>query len=195
MKFNNNLTQYALKHNLHVEYFIWVYLRSLNDTGLHNVSDLNHPKITQSSMKRKLKNNIFFSISNEKIILHSAKSFPLGRRYFSCDFIELNKFARKLAHGSGNLIKGWNSTTIKYLLICIIACQYGDERPYALHLIKEDTNCSVTTIQRALKSLFVDRIFVQQALPSQRSYYLGKKLISFSPNFNKMLIGKTYTKK
>ena len=84
---------------------------------------------------------------------------------------------------------------IKYLLICIIACQYGDEKPYALQLIEEDTDCSITTIQRALKGLFVDRYSVQQIEPSQRSYYQGRKLISLSPNYNKILIGKVYTKR
>ena len=196
MKINAEMANYALKHNLHVELFIWCYLKSVNDSGFHTINDFKKCKINFSSIKRKLKSNLFFSVANNKIFLKSIKKMELnlGKRTFICEIDELNKFARKVAHGSGNLIKGWNSTTIKYLMICVVACQYSDEKPYALKLIAQDTGCSITIIQRALKNLFVERWFTEQMKESGRSYYSGKKLLNFSPNYYKLNIGSYFVK-
>lgn len=191
MKINSKMAKYALKNNLHVELFIWCYLKSINKNGFHTIKDFAKCNIVQSAITRKLKNNEFFSVSNDKIFVKSLSklSIDLGTRTFRCEIEELNKFARKTSHSSGELIKGWNSTTIKYLMICIVACQYSEEKPYALDLIAKDTGCSVSVIQRALKNLYVEKWFNQQTKDSGRSYYSGKKLLNFSPNFYKLNIG------
>ena len=191
------MAQYALKNNLHVELFIWCYLKSTNNSGFHSIKDFDKCRINFSSIKRKLKSNVFFTVSNDKIFLKSLKNMPvsLGKRTFFCNSEDLNKFPRKLAHGSGKIIKEWNSTTIKYLMICLVACQYCGEKPYALKLIAEDTDCSITIIQRALKNLYVEKWFKEQIQDSGRSYYSGRKLLNFSPNYYKLNIGSFFAKK
>jgi hypothetical protein len=197
IKINASMAQYALRNNLHVELFIWCYLKSINNSGFHSIDDFTECKINKLAIVRKLKSNVFFSVANGKIFLKSLKNMPtsLGKRTFFCDIEELNKFPRKLAHGSGKIIKEWNSTTIKYLMICLVACQYSGDKPYALKLISEDTGCSITIIQRALKNLYVEKWFQEQIQESGRSYYAGKKLINFSPNFYKLNIGSYFAKK
>lgn len=197
MRIDAEMAKYALKHDLHVEFFIWCYLKSINNSGFHTFKDFEKCKINHSAIKRKLKSNIFFTVSNGKIFVKSLKNLPigLGKRTFFCQIEELNKFARKIAHGSGSLIKGWNSTTIKYLMICVVACQYSSEKPYALKLIADDTGCSITIIQRALKNLFVEKWFKEQTKDSGRSYYAGKKLLNFSPNYYKLNIGSYFVKR
>jgi hypothetical protein len=197
IKINSGMAQYALKNNLHVELFIWCYLKSINNSGFHSIKDFDGCRINNSSIKRKLKSNVFFSTSGDKIFLKSLKNMPtsLSKRTFFCEPEDLNKFPRKLAHGSGNIIKEWNSTTIKYLMICLVACQYSGEKPYALKLIAEDTGCSITIIQRALKNLYVEKWFQEQIQESGRSCYCGKKLLNFSPNYYKLNIGSYSAKK
>jgi hypothetical protein len=192
LKFNINLIQYALKYNYHVEYFIWVYLRSLNQNGLHDISALDNYKLHKSTIKRKLKDNIFFKVNKSKIILSSEKklNIELSKKEFTVDFHEISLFANKNATQSGNSIKGWNSTLIKYLLICIYSCQYDFERPYALNLIEEDTYISASTIQRAIKVFAIEKKFIKQEKFSSRSYAFRDSWHCFSPNFYRMPVGK-----
>lgn len=196
MKINTEMAKYALQNNLHVELFVWCYLKSLRNDGCHDISVLDQPKFLKSSFQRKLVDNPFFSVANGKIYVKSLKNLPcnLGLRNFICDISELNKFPRKKSHSSDRTIKEWNSTTIKYLMICVVACQYKDEKPYALKLISEDTGCSITIIQRALKNLFVDRWLNIQTKSTMRSYYQDKKQVNLSPNYYNFLLGKYFVK-
>lgn len=194
MKFNSSYAQYALKNDLCVEYFIWVYLKSFGDSGCHCFDDLKDLRINRSTLKSKLKTNPFFAVSGSRIFVKSTSKIPVkkGRYYYTCDLCELKKFARKNSTTSDKIIKGWNSTLIKYLMICIFACRFEYRKPYALHLIAEDTGCSISTIQRALKNLFVERSLKMQDKDSPRSYMRGKDWINLSPNYNKLLIGKMF---
>jgi hypothetical protein len=195
MKFNYSLIQYALKQNLHVEYFIWSYLRDLNQNGFHDLNSLSHKKIHKSTVLRKSKDNIFFKVRNNKIILTGEKKLNiyLSRKEYIADFDSLSLFANKNAAISGSPIKGWNSTIIKYLLISIFASQYNFDRPYALSLIEEDTHISISTIQRALKVFAVEKTFIKQEKYSSRSYFYNNDIVSLSPNFYRMPLGKTRT--
>ena len=192
MKLNISIIQHALKYNLHVEYFIWVYLRSLNQNGFHSINSLEHKKIHKSTIKRKLKDNLFFKVCGDKIILTSEKKLNIyiSKKEYVANFRDLTLFANKNASISGNPIKGWNSTTIKYFLISVFASQYGLNRPYALTLIEQDTYTSISTIQRALKVFAVDRTFFQQEKYSSRSYFYKNGIVCLSPNYYQMPVGK-----
>lgn len=194
MKFNNAFCLYALNNDYYVEYFIWVFLKTKGLSGAHDVSDLDGLNICKSTLKRKLKDNPFFSVSKGKIYLRSTSKLPVkkGKFYFNCEINELNKFARKNSTTSSRIIKGWNDTLIKYLMICILSCKYGEKKPYALQLISQDIKCSISTIQRALKNLFVERIVKQQEKDSPRSFMYQKSWVNLSPNYNKILIGKMF---
>ncbi len=187
--YNVKLTQYALLNNLHVEYFIWAYLRSLNKSGCHQIDDLFELNICKSMLSSKLKNNPFFQYADGNIILNSRSKFKSdsGRRRYKLEKEELARFPIRLSTNK-KIIKHWNATTIKYFLICLIGCQYEDNKPYALTLISEDTGCSVSTIQRALKSLFVNRYNKEQDADSPRSYKYRGKEINLSPNYNQLLL-------
>lgn len=194
MKFNNSYAQYALRNDLCVEYFIWVYLKELNDSGCYTINDCGELGINKSTLKSKLKTNPFYVVSGGRIFTKSTHKLPVkkGRYYFTCDLSELNKFARKNSTTSNKIIKGWNSTLIKYLMICVFACRFEDKKPYALQLISCDTGCSVSTIQRALKNLFVERSLKVQEKDSPRSYMKERDWVNLSPNYNKLLIGKMF---
>jgi len=196
MKFDVDLCKFALKNNLHVEYFIWVYLRNLNSSGLHDLDFPCAKKISKSCFKRKLKDNVFFKISQNKILLTSSKDLPhsLKQKTYKFSLDELNLFARKNSTTSDKLIIGWTSTNIKYLLICLVGCQYDSKKPYSLSLISQDTSYGISTIQRALNSLFVHKFKTVQAKPSPRSYYYEKKIVNLSPNYNQLLLGKNSLK-
>jgi hypothetical protein len=196
MEFNISLCKFALKNHLHVEYFIWSYLRTISSCGFYDISVLEKSGILESTRKRKLKDNFFFSVTQSKIIIKSVKKLKdhMGRRCYSCDAATLNKFARKVSAKSDKIIKGWNDTTIQYLMISIVGCQYGENKPYALPLIKEDTGCSISTIQRALKNIFVSKDHTFQKNPTMRSYFYKDKTVYLSPNYNQLTIGKIYTK-
>jgi hypothetical protein len=198
MKINidTEIAKYALKNELHVEFFIWCYLRSLKNNGCHDIKVFDDKKFLKSCFERKLKTNLFFTVANNKVFLKSFKNLPCkqGNRNFICDLQELNKFPRKHSHTSDRIIKDWNSTTIKYLMICVVACQYKEDKPYALKLISKDTGCSITIIQRALKNLYVDRWSVTQIADTMRSYYQNRKQVNLSPNYYKFLLGKYFVK-
>ena len=191
LKFNSDLAEFSLKNNLYVEYFIWVYLKSLNNNGFHSTNDLKKTFFKTSTFCN-IKDNVFFKVSGNKIILTSLRKLHINPRSknFYIEMSELNKFARKLAFKSNKLIKGWTKTLIKYFFICLVSCKYEDKKPYALSLIEKDTGCSVSTIQRALKNLFVNRYSKTQIESSERSYYCDGKLINISPNYNEFLLGK-----
>jgi len=192
MKFDVELCKFALKNNLHVEYFIWVYLRSLNSTGLHNLDFPYNKRFSKSCFERKLKSNLFYKISGNKIVLTSSKNLPFfyKSKKYSFDISVLNLFARKNSSTSDKIIVGWTSTNIKYLLICLVGCQYDSKKPYALELISEDTGQAISTIQRALKNLFVHRYNLPQGNPSPRSYLYQNKSVNLSANYNQFLLGK-----
>lgn len=191
MLFNISAIQYALLNKLHVEYFIWVYLRNINDTGLYDPCEVIKEPFYESTVSRCLKNNIFYAVSNGKIILHAKKKidFSFSRKNYYVDFNEITKFANKVSINSPSIAKGWNSTTIKYLMISIFASRYEDGHPYALQLISQDTNCSISTIQRALKVFGVTRDNKVQNKPSHRGYMTANGPIYLSPNYYKMPIG------
>lgn len=191
MLFNISAVQYALLNKLHVEYFIWVYLRNLNDTGLYDPSEVLKRPFYESTINRCLNDNIFYSISNKKIVLHAKKKIDLSfsRKNYYVEFSEVTKFANKVSINSSSMAKGWNATTIKYLMISIFASRYEDNHPYALELISKDTNCSISTIQRALKVFGVTRENRVQNKPSNRGYMTTQGPIYLSPNYYKMPIG------
>lgn len=192
MIFNYALAQYAIQNNLHVEYFIWSYLKNVNQSGLYHRNLLIHPKIKQSCINRKLKNNIFFKISGDRIILSGTKKLKLrlSNKNFIVNFEEISKFANKNSLSSGEAIKGWNNTIIKYFFISMFASRYEDERPYALSLLESDLEISASTIQRALKVFAVDRSSKIQNKYSPRSYICGRQRVCLSPNYYQMPIGR-----
>ncbi len=188
--YNVKLAQHCLLNNLHVEYFIWTYLRSLNKNGYHKMDDLLDLGICKSMLRSKMHSNPFFRYQNGLIILSSRNKFKSesGRKRYKIPQEELKRFPVRLNTSGQKIIREWNSTTIKYFLICLIGCQYDDKKPYALELISQDTGCSVSTIQRALKSLFVHRYNKEQAEDSPRSYKYQGKEINLSPNYNQLLL-------
>ncbi len=191
MTFNNSIIQYSIKNNLHVEYFIWVYLRTLNDSGFFLKKELNEKIFKKSTIINKLKNNVFFKVTNDKIILTSINKLPIyaNKHRYKVDIKEATSFASKIANHSFNLIKGWNSTTIKYFLISIYSSRFEDKKPYALCLINQDLGISESTIKRALAVFGVIKYYRFQFKESQRSYYDNYKLVNLSPNYYKMPIG------
>lgn len=197
MLFNISAIQYALFNKLHVEYFIWVYLRNLNDTGLYDQTEVLKQPFYESTINRCLKDNIFYSMSNKKIVLRAKKKIDVhfSRKNYFIEFNEVTKFATKVSVNSTSISKGWNSTTIKYLMISIFASRYEDDHPYALELIAQDTNCSISTIQRALKVFGVTKENKIQNKPSNRGYMTGSGPIYLSPNYYKMPIGHSYKMK
>jgi hypothetical protein len=168
-----------------------VYLKSLNNSGAHYINKLSHDKFKKSTFNRKLFNNIFFTIKGNKIYLRSRSkiNIPFSNQLFMVDFDEITLFANKGTYKSNKIIKGWNDTTIKYLMISIFACRYGEFKPYALSLISNDIEYSASTIKRALKTFGVFKAHKFQSNYSPRSYYMGKKLINLSPNYYVMPIG------
>ena len=188
---NNSIIQYSIKNNLHVEYFIWAYLRGLNDSGLFLKKELNDKIFKKSTIINKLKNNVFFKVTNDKIILTSVNKLPIyaSKHRYRVEIKDATSFASKIANHSFNLIKGWNSTTIKYFLISIYSSRFEDKKPYALCLINEDLGVSKSTIKRALVVFGVIKYYKFQFKESQRSYYDNNKLVNLSPNYYKMPIG------
>jgi len=59
IKFNLSCIEFALKNNLHVEYFIQSYLKSIDSSGIYNVNDI---RINYDNKKKYLKHlrNYFF---------------------------------------------------------------------------------------------------------------------------------------
>lgn len=194
---NSAAIQYSIVNNLYVEYFIWVYLRSLNKSGFFSKNDINIKYLTKSTLKRKLNTNIFFSVVGDKIILTSIKKMPFNtnKHKYKVNLNEARLYANKTANHSMRLIKGWNNTTIKYFLISIYSSRYEDKKPYALELIESDIKQSCSTIKRALKIFGVIKHKKFQVKESHRSYYdVDKKLINLTPNYYKMPIGENITR-
>lgn len=196
MKFRVNYDgiRYAINNNEHVEFFVWNYLRMCGSTGLFPISAFNPRVFCLSSIEEKAKDNTFYLFKKNKFILKSPKnikSFYFGKYDFECEFSELCKYANKLAQYSGNKIKKWNSTLIKYFLIAVYSCRYRYKKPYALCLISEDLGVSIKTIQRALKVFDVARDYVKQTEPSLRSYTFQGERVNLTPNFYAMRFGKT----
>lgn len=186
MKFDIRLCQFALKNKLSFEYFVWNYLKTLNNSGFHDISELDALNFRANLLKTKLKSNLFFIVDGKKIVLKSKKNFInyCSKKKSHISIQDLNKFPRRLSVSDKQLIKGWDSTSVKYFLICLVGCQYDESKPYALSLISSDTNCSISTIQRALSNIFVSKIVKIQNAESPRSYYQNKKLVNLSPNYN-----------
>lgn len=191
MNFNYSAIHYSLKNNCYVQYFFWTYLRSLDTSGCFYVNQAINDLFKTSTFKRKLKTNIFYKFCDNKIILTSKQKLPikLSKEEYCVGFNEISKFANKTANYSNNHIKGWNNTTIKYLLISIYSSKYENSKPYALELIEQDLGYSISTIQRALKTFGVLRTHSTQTKESNRSYYFNGSTINLSPNYYKMPIG------
>jgi hypothetical protein len=80
-------------------------------------------------------------------------------------------------------------------MLSIVACQYGEYKPYALSLISKDTNCSEATIKRALSSLYVEKKRTEQQEKSNCFFHQDQKRVYISANYNVLNIGKKYIKK
>lgn len=189
IKFNVRAAQYALKNGLHVEYFIWCYLRMLGTSGMYDKTMLRD--IKPSTVNRKLKPNLFFNCQKGKIFLKSKAKLHrfFGKIEYEVDYNEIATFANKLANHSHNIIKGWNDTLIKYLLVSVCASKHQTKQPYALELISHDLNYSVSTIQRAVKTFGVFKENVKQEAPSLRGYRTINGDVYLSPNYYTMPVG------
>jgi hypothetical protein len=189
LEININLIPYVIKNNLHVEYFLWCYLREQNSTGIHDFNSIDFNRFCKSSIKLKSKKNVFFDFQNNKYILSSSKKIMGKKINYTCDFKEVNRFANKIT-ASGKIIKKWNSTLIKYFLVSVYACRHQSKKPYALKLISQDLDISEKTIQRSLEIFGVQRMNKVQENYSPRSYYYQGKLVNLSPNYYTMSFGK-----
>ena len=106
----------------------------------------------------------------------------------------LTPLSYRLTTKTYNSVKMWNSTTIKYFFICVVACQYEDQKPYALDLIEKDIKISMSTIQRALKTFDVKRKHGFQDKYSPRGFRTKEGPIYLTPNFYFMPIGQFFRK-
>jgi hypothetical protein len=192
LKINIHAIPYVLENNIHVEFFVWSYLRQNNSNGIHLLSEIPSKNFCISTIKNTANKNIFYEYKSDKFYLKSIKNFSsfFGNNYYECNFKEISRFARKISESSGKIIKKWNSTLIKYFLISVYASRYEDRKPYALSLISKDLGVSITTIQRALKVFDVQRKIKTQKKYSPRSYYFNNKLVNLSPNYYYMPLGK-----
>ena len=203
LRFDHKIIQYVLKNNLHVEYFIWCYLRYQDFplcSGVVPIYTLNNLNFCQSMLKKHLKTNEFFKVHGDKIYLQSKKHYM----NYNCTIKELNKMARReipdqlIKNKSSKWAKSvqykainkWDDTSIKYFLIRIFACKYGVKKPYALKLIAADLDYCERTIKRAL-NLYVDKHCRVQGHYSSRSHYSKGLLINYSPNYYTLQFGKT----
>jgi len=197
MKFNNEIAKFSLYHNLHVEYLIWIYLKSCKHKSYYTKEDLHELPITQSLLCSKLKNNNFYNYNNDKIYLKSVSSLPVkrGKIHNTLDSKEMLLMMHSLNAPTEKKKTNWSATKIKKLMLSIVACQYGEYRPYALSLISKDTNCSEATIKRALSSLYVEKKRTEQQEKSNCFFHQDQKRVYISANYNVLNIGKKYIKK
>ena len=79
MKFNNEIAKFSLYNNLHVEYLIWIYLKSIRNKPFYIKEDLKELPISSSLMVSKLKNNSFYNYNNNKLYLKNVNSLPIER--------------------------------------------------------------------------------------------------------------------
>jgi hypothetical protein len=186
---NLDIIPLVIKQNLHVEYFLWCYLRAKNESGFHPFDSIDFNRFCESTIKLKSKDNMFFLFRKNNFVLKSKNNIIRGKNNYVCDFIEVNRFANKITV-SGNIIKKWNSTLIKYFLISVYACRHQNKKPYALKLISEDLDVSEKTIQRSLEVFGVQRTNKKQEKYSPRSYYYEGKQVNLSPNYYSMSFGK-----
>lgn len=193
IQINIDIIPYVIKNDLHVEYFIWCFLRSVNSTGLYTKKNLSGAKFCKSTIDKKSHNNIFFNYEKSKFILNSKNklSIYLGKLYYVANLDELAPFVSRMANHSTNLVKCWNSTTIKYFLISVYACKYENRKPFAQSLIHEDLGVSISTIKRSLNTFGVLKNYKTQIENSPRSFFIKPgKLKNLTPNFNHMPVGK-----
>ena len=112
LRFDIKLTQFALKNNLHVEFFIWVYLRSLNNSGFYCLKDLERLNFGANILKTKIRTNCFFEVKDSNIKLNSIKTFQkhLSKNQTKLNFVDIKKFSRRLSVNNKSLIKKLDST-------------------------------------------------------------------------------------
>lgn len=197
MKFNNEIAKFSLYNNLHVEYLIWIYLKSIRNKPFYVKEDLKELPISSSLLVSKLKNNSFYNYNNNKLYLKNVNSLPIerGKIHNTLVLEELFLFMRSLNSSHKKTSKFWSSTKIKKLMLSIVACQYGDYKPYAICLIAKDTNCSEATVKRALHSVYIDKTRGEQQEPTNCFFYTQNKKVYISPNFNTLNIGKKFIKR
>lgn len=207
IKFNLSTIHYALENNLYVEYFTQCYLKTLNSSGIYDIDDIksnyknhsysNRPSFKKYTFDKHLCDNVFFIIKDGRIFTKNNRKNKTEKTSFNfrCNLEELNFMAQKEATHSGKRIFGWNDTTIKYLFIAIWSCKYRTKKPYALRLISDDLNISISTIQKALKIFEVRKSHKVQEENSLRSFFPTNGRINLSPNYLDMPIGLFSTSK
>ena len=191
------LAEYALNQGLHVEYFMYLVLKSRASTdGKSHINNLLEHNLCSNTVIKNLSSNKFFRYNpkDKHFYLRSTKYIVSKNDiFFVVPFKEITQLSSKLVNGTNKIIKLWNATTIKYLFISIVSSQYESLRPYALNLISMDTKQSPSTIQRALKVFDVARTHTVQATYSSRGYPTKSGPIYMTPNFYSMPIG-TYVR-
>lgn len=192
-KININTVKYVLENDLYIEYFVFLFCKSKCDTsGKFPIEWFSNSKICNSTLKKHLCDNLFYSLNGNKefIYLKSFKNLPFSvEKFYTVSFDEITPYASKLATGSGKKIKQWNSTTIKYFFISIFAAQYEYQKPYALELISKDIKVAISTIQRALKAFDVQKTHKVQKKSSPRGYNTKHGFINMTANYYMMPIG------
>jgi len=190
LKINIKAAKYALCNELHVEYFIYCVLKSFKlSSGKIVIKDCDFSQMNKHTIQRHLKNNIYFQENNGCVYLTNYHKIQPDCENYVVDFDEITKFASRPMLKKKNVIKVWDSTNIKYFLLCVVAAHKGQKCPYALSLIKDDTRQSISTIQRALKIFGVERDHRLWKENSPRSYYFNGNRINLSPNYYKMPVG------
>lgn len=184
----------ALQNNCHVEYFLYCVFKSFkSSSGKLILKDLDLSKINSNTLIKNLKTNFYFQKNQGCVYLKNYRIIQPDCDNYVVDFDEITQYACRAMSKRKNIIKTWDSTNIKYFLLCVVACHKEKNAPYALSLIKEDTGQSISTIQRALKTFDVIRDHKQQVLNSPRCYYYEGGRVNLTPNFNKMPVGKMHT--